>query len=115
MDEELELTQEDCWTVVGAFFSEKGLVSQQLDSFDEFLMHNVQEIVGQTRPLEFRPKRQYTAEDEGVDEVRRVAAAAHKPRLQFALNRVAPFPVAWVADAARSPTSSASHSGRFTS
>ena len=33
-----EITSEDCWQVISAFFDAKGLVSQQLDSFDEFVM-----------------------------------------------------------------------------
>lgn len=65
-----EISQEDCWTVVSAFFQEKGLVSQQLDSFNEFMMHNMQEVIWQTRPVEFRPKRQYTSDADAVDEVR---------------------------------------------
>jgi DNA-directed RNA polymerase II subunit RPB2 len=40
------ITQEDSWTVVSAYFGEKGLVRQQLDSFNEFIKHSVQEYVG---------------------------------------------------------------------
>lgn len=36
---------EDCWAVILAFFQEKGLVSQQIDSFDEFVCTTIQEIV----------------------------------------------------------------------
>lgn len=38
-DEEIshELWQEACWIVINAYFDEKGLVRQQLDSFDEFI------------------------------------------------------------------------------
>ena len=32
-----ELWQEACWIVISAYFDEKGLVRQQLDSFDEFI------------------------------------------------------------------------------
>ncbi|CAF1347205.1 unnamed protein product, partial [Adineta ricciae] len=32
-----ELWQEACWTVISSYFDEKGLVRQQLDSFDEFI------------------------------------------------------------------------------
>src|SRR5690606_27469015 len=35
----------DCWQVISAFFDAKGLVSQQLDSFDEFVMSTMQELV----------------------------------------------------------------------
>ncbi|RKP27639.1 DNA-dependent RNA polymerase II second largest subunit [Syncephalis pseudoplumigaleata] len=40
-----EITQEDCWAVIGSFFEERGLVRQQLDSFDDFIMTTLQEIV----------------------------------------------------------------------
>ena len=36
-DEDAGITAEDCWTVISSFFESKGLVSQQLDSFDEFV------------------------------------------------------------------------------
>ncbi|DAA78054.1 DNA-directed RNA polymerase subunit beta [Trichophyton interdigitale] len=39
------ITSEDCWTVISAFFESKGLVSQQLDSFDEFISTTMQELV----------------------------------------------------------------------
>ncbi|GAY34500.1 hypothetical protein CUMW_011810 [Citrus unshiu] len=44
-DEEEEITQEDAWAVISAYFEEKGLVRQQLDSFDEFIQNTMQEIV----------------------------------------------------------------------
>lgn len=42
MDEEAEITQEDAWAVISAYFEEKGLVRQQLDSFNEFINSNMQ-------------------------------------------------------------------------
>ena len=36
--------QEDAWAVISAFFEEKGLVRQQLDSFNEFINSNMQEV-----------------------------------------------------------------------
>ena len=39
------ITSEDCWTVIQSFFDTKGLVSQQLDSFDEFISSTMQELV----------------------------------------------------------------------
>lgn len=44
-DVEEEIRQDDSWTVISAYFEEKGLVRQQLDSFNEFLEHSLQEIV----------------------------------------------------------------------
>ncbi|MCJ1245880.1 DNA-dependent RNA polymerase II [Trapelia coarctata] len=43
--EDITITAEDCWTVISAFFETKGLVSQQLDSFDEFVSTTMQEMV----------------------------------------------------------------------
>ncbi|KAH0881931.1 hypothetical protein HID58_058027 [Brassica napus] len=40
-DEEEEITQEDAWAVISAYFEEKGLVRQQLDSFDEFIQNTL--------------------------------------------------------------------------
>ena len=40
-----DVTQEDCWVVISSFFESKGLVRQQLDSFDEFIQNTMQEIV----------------------------------------------------------------------
>lgn len=34
--------QQDAWTVVNAFFQDKGLVMQQLKSFDMFVKTNIQ-------------------------------------------------------------------------
>jgi DNA-directed RNA polymerase II subunit RPB2 len=44
-EEDDAITAEDCWTVISAFFETKGLVSQQLDSFDEFVSTTMQELV----------------------------------------------------------------------
>lgn len=44
-DDDQTITAEDCWTVIQSFFDSKGLVSQQLDSFDEFVSTTMQEMV----------------------------------------------------------------------
>lgn len=36
------ITEEDAWTVVAAHFQERGLVGQQLDSFDNFMTTTMQ-------------------------------------------------------------------------
>nr|POE66239.1 dna-directed rna polymerase ii subunit rpb2 [Quercus suber] len=41
------ITAEDCWSVINSFFEQKGLVSQQLDSYDEFAGTTMQEIVAE--------------------------------------------------------------------
>ena len=53
---EEEITQEDAWAVISAYFEEKGLVRQQLDSFDEFIQNTMQEIVHESFDIEIRPE-----------------------------------------------------------
>jgi DNA-directed RNA polymerase II subunit RPB2 len=48
---EESISQEDCWTVISSFFEEKGLVRQQLDSFNEFIENTMQEIVDENSRL----------------------------------------------------------------
>ena len=50
-EEDPNITAEDCWTVIQAFFDVKGLVSQQLDSFDEFVSTTMQEMVDENSLL----------------------------------------------------------------
>ncbi|KAH8599105.1 RPB2, DNA-dependent RNA polymerase II second largest subunit [Bisporella sp. PMI_857] len=50
-EDDLSITAEDCWTVISSFFDSKGLVSQQLDSFDEFMMTTMQELVEENSQL----------------------------------------------------------------
>lgn len=47
-----ELWQEACWIVISSYFDEKGLVRQQLDSFDEFIQMSVQRIVEDSATIE---------------------------------------------------------------
>lgn len=42
-----------------SYFEEKGLVRQQLDSFDEFIQMSVQRIVEDTPPIEMQAETQY--------------------------------------------------------
>ncbi|GAA5941678.1 DNA-directed RNA polymerase II core subunit RPB2 [Sporobolomyces koalae] len=44
MDENV-ITQEDCWAVIASYFATKTLVSQQIDSFNEFVNSTMQELV----------------------------------------------------------------------
>lgn len=58
-EDDEEITQEDAWTVISAYFEEKGLVRQQLDSFDEFIQNTMQEIVDESSDIEIRPESQH--------------------------------------------------------
>jgi DNA-directed RNA polymerase beta subunit len=53
-DENIPVTQEDSWAVISAYFKEKGLVRQQLDSFDEFVQNTIQELVEDSSLLRVR-------------------------------------------------------------
>lgn len=58
-DEDGDITQDDAWAVISAYFEEKGLVRQQLDSFDEFIQNTMQEIVDESADIEIRPESQH--------------------------------------------------------
>lgn len=76
-DEEAEeISQEDTWTVISSYFEEKGLVRQQLDSFDEFIQNTMQEIVDESAHIEIRPESQHNpARSSEFAEVRSLACA----------------------------------------
>uniref|UniRef100_A0A0K0CZ74 DNA-directed RNA polymerase subunit beta n=1 Tax=Angiostrongylus cantonensis TaxID=6313 RepID=A0A0K0CZ74_ANGCA len=54
-----EQWQDACWVVISAYFEEKGLVRQQLDSFDEFIQMNVQSIVEDAPTVELQAEMQH--------------------------------------------------------
>ena len=64
-----EITQEDCWDVIRAFFEEKGLVRHQLDSFNEFMSNTIQELVEEVRSLTLEQSDQHSGHAE--DKTRR--------------------------------------------
>ena len=58
MDDE-ELSQEDAWVLISEYFKENGLVSQQLSSFNYFILHTIQEIIEDSAEITIIPERQY--------------------------------------------------------
>ena len=54
------ITQSDYWTVINSFFQDKGLVRQQLESFNEFIDNSMQEIVDERSRLTLDQHEQYT-------------------------------------------------------
>lgn len=54
-----EITQEDAWVVIGKYFNEKGLVRQQLDSFDEFISTTIQELIDDAGEITVTPEDQF--------------------------------------------------------
>jgi DNA-directed RNA polymerase II subunit RPB2 len=57
--EDEEIVQEEVWTVIDEYFRKKGLVGQQLDSFDEFIRNTMQELVDDSGELKVTPENQY--------------------------------------------------------
>lgn len=53
--------QEACWIVINSYFDEKGLVRQQLDSFDEFIQMSVQRIVEDSPAIDLQAEAQHTS------------------------------------------------------
>ncbi|GMH93424.1 hypothetical protein TrVE_jg1434 [Triparma verrucosa] len=74
------VTQEDSWAVISSYFEEKGLVRQQLDSFDEFIQNTMQELVDDTGAIRVRPKMQHTV---GYDKERGEEAANKMYEVKF--------------------------------
>ncbi|KAF2356716.1 RNA polymerase Rpb2 domain 7 [Trinorchestia longiramus] len=56
-----ELWQEACWLVISSYFDEKGLVRQQLDSFDEFITMTIQRIVEDSLDIDLQAEAQHTS------------------------------------------------------
>lgn len=54
-----EITQEDAWVVIDKYFKEKGLVGQQIDSFDEFVINTIQELIEDAGEITVTPENQY--------------------------------------------------------
>jgi DNA-directed RNA polymerase II subunit RPB2 len=44
-DDKIDLTQEECWEVISSFFKNKGIIRQQLDSFDDFIERGLVEVI----------------------------------------------------------------------
>ncbi len=57
------LWQEACWLVISSYFNEKGLVRQQLDSFDDFIQISIQRIIEETPEIEMQAEAQHNADE----------------------------------------------------
>ncbi len=47
-----QITQQEAWGILDSFFNEKGLVRQQIESYDEFLCDNIPKIIETSQPIE---------------------------------------------------------------
>ncbi len=54
-----DIVQEDAWIVIDKYFSEKGLVRQQLDSFDDFINRTIQELIDDSGEIKVAPEDQF--------------------------------------------------------
>lgn len=63
------MKQEDYWTIINTFFEEKGLVRQQLESFNEFVENTMQEIVDENARLMLDQHQQYTGDQNDTESV----------------------------------------------
>jgi DNA-directed RNA polymerase II subunit RPB2 len=81
LDEQREINQEDSWTVISAHFEEKGLVGQQLDSFNEFLTNTIQELIDDSPPIELYPQAQHMPGEELDEEVRIILVQIFLPTI----------------------------------
>ena len=77
LDAELEQALEpaDYWTIISSYFDGRGLVRQQLDSFNEFVENTIQEIVDENSRLTLDQYTQYSG-DVG-DETVRQSTSSH--------------------------------------
>lgn len=53
------VVQNDSWEIINSFFKENGLVSQQIESFNNFLGTSLQEIIQEVGQLKIFPSKQY--------------------------------------------------------
>jgi DNA-directed RNA polymerase II subunit RPB2 len=67
-----DINEEDAWTVISAYFRERGLVRQQLDSFDHFMSITMQELMDQSPDIELVPESQHMPGTEETDETRKI-------------------------------------------
>lgn len=69
--EEAEIDENDAWAVISAYFEEKGLVRQQLDSFNDFINTSLQEIVDENKLITIKPQSQHVPGVQVDDDVER--------------------------------------------
>merc|ERR1719183_2916316 len=85
--DDLPVTQEDAWAVISAYFREKGLVRQQLDSFDEFVQNTMQELVDDSGDIRVSPELQHLVgyDEENFDDM---AASQTKEVFEISFGQV---------------------------
>jgi hypothetical protein len=64
--EEEPISAEDCWTVIASYFAQHTLVSQQINSFNEFVNNTMQELVDENADLILDQNIQHTGKEGDV-------------------------------------------------
>lgn len=73
-----EIDENDAWAVISAYFEDKGLVRQQLDSFNEFINTSLQEIVDENASITVVPQNQHQPGQDMDDEEEREVTMTFK-------------------------------------
>lgn len=76
-----DINEEDAWKVISAYFRERGLVRQQLDSFDNFMSITMQELVDQSPDIELVPENQHLPGADNTDESRKMIVSFGQLRM----------------------------------
>jgi DNA-directed RNA polymerase beta subunit len=66
LDAEEPISAEDCWTVIASYFAQHTLVSQQINSFNEFVNNTMQELVDENADLILDQNMQHTGKESDV-------------------------------------------------
>ena len=53
------IDEKDCWKVASAYFKQFGLVSQQINSFNNFIKKYIQEIIDDNKTIIIKPDIKY--------------------------------------------------------
>lgn len=59
-----EITQDDTWPIITSFFSQHGLVSQQMSSYNNFLERTLQEVIEENNLITIWQEPQYNPGEE---------------------------------------------------
>lgn len=60
------ISSEDSWVVISSFFKERGLVSQQLDSFNQFIQTTLEDLITEDTSLILEQPAQHTSAEDNI-------------------------------------------------
>ncbi|RMZ81896.1 hypothetical protein DV738_g1953, partial [Chaetothyriales sp. CBS 135597] len=69
--EDRDIVVEDCWKVIAAFFESKGLVSMQIESFNEFMRSMMQDLVSEKGAVIIDHAQPYSEDEENPIVIKR--------------------------------------------